>query len=72
MHTLAERDPVEPLPAAVRRDVAERLFRRAGMDAIAVRPDIAAADEDARAAAHLPTHFSPNLLRRIESWLAAG
>jgi acetoin utilization protein AcuC len=72
MHTLAERDPIEPLPAAVRRDVAERLFRRAGMDAIAVRPDIAAADEDARAAAHLPTHFSPNLLRRIESWLAAG
>jgi acetoin utilization protein AcuC len=72
LHTVAERDHVEPLPAAVRRDVAERLFRGAGMAAIAVPPGIATADRDASAAARVPPTASPDLLARIEAWLAAG
>ena len=70
--TAAERDPVEPLPGILRREVAERLFRGAGMDAIAVPPGIAAACRDARAAAHLPPDAWPGLRDRIETWLAGG
>ncbi|HEY5487847.1 MAG TPA: acetoin utilization protein AcuC [Candidatus Limnocylindrales bacterium] len=72
LHTVAERDPVEPLPAAVRRDVAERLFRSAGMVGIAVPPAIAAASSNARAAVLLPEGVSPATLDRVEAWLAAG
>jgi acetoin utilization protein AcuC len=72
LHTLAERDPVEPLPVAVRRDVAARLFRGVGMDAIAVPAGVAAADRSAMAAVHLPPDVSSELLRRIEAWLATG
>jgi acetoin utilization protein AcuC len=72
LHTLAERDPVEPLAVAVRRDVAARLFRGGGMDAIAVPAVVAAADRTAMAAVHLPTDISSELLGRIEAWLATG
>jgi GNAT superfamily N-acetyltransferase len=70
--TAAERDPVDPLPGTLRREVAERLFRGAGMDAITVPPGIAAAYQDARAAAYLPPGAWPGLRDRLETWLAAG
>jgi hypothetical protein len=70
--TAAERDPADPLPGILRREVAERLFRSAGMDAIALPPSIAAAYRDARAAAYLPPDVSPGLRDRIGAWLAAG
>jgi GNAT superfamily N-acetyltransferase len=70
--TAAERDPVDPLPGILRREVAERLFHSAGMEAIAVPPGIAAAFRDARAAAHLPPDAWPGLRDRIETWLAGG
>jgi GNAT superfamily N-acetyltransferase len=72
LHTVAERDPVEPLAVAVRRNVAERLFRGVGMDAIAVPAGVAAADRTAIAAAHLPPGISLEVLGRIEAWLATG
>jgi GNAT superfamily N-acetyltransferase len=68
--TAAERDPVDPLPGILRRQVAERLFRRAGMDAIAAPPGITAAYRDACAAAYLPPDVSPGLRDRAEAWLA--
>jgi len=72
LHTLAERDPVEPLAVAVRRSVAGRLFRAAGMEEIAVPADVSAADRSAVAAVHLPPGTSPEVLESIEAWLAAG
>jgi hypothetical protein len=69
--TAAERDPADPLPGILRREVAERLFRGAGMDRITVPPGIAAY-RDARAAAYLPPDAWPGLRDRIETWLAGG
>jgi acetoin utilization protein AcuC len=44
LHTLAERDPFEPLPAALRSDIAGRLFQSAGLDAIPAPSPLANAD----------------------------
>ncbi|HEY5473036.1 MAG TPA: GNAT family N-acetyltransferase, partial [Candidatus Limnocylindrales bacterium] len=54
LHTAAERDPIDPLPRAVRREVAERLAARAGLTAVPVPPHVSAADPDARMAIHVP------------------
>ena len=70
--TAAERDPVEPLPISVRRDIAERLFRRAGMDPVAVPTAIAAADGEARAALRFGPGVPPGTLDRLLAWLATG
>jgi acetoin utilization protein AcuC len=69
LRTVAERD-VEPLPGALRRDVGERLFRGAGMFAIAVPAEIAATDPDARAAGHVPPASPTGLFERVEGWVA--
>ena len=53
LHTAAERDPIDPLPRAVRREVAERLAARAGLIAAPVPPHVSAADPDARMAIHV-------------------
>ena len=55
LHTAAERDPVDPLPRAVRREVAERLASRAGLTVSAAPPEISAVDPDARAAIRVPS-----------------
>jgi acetoin utilization protein AcuC len=49
-HTAAERDPIDPLPRAVRRGVAERLAAHAGLTVSAPPPEVSAADRDARLA----------------------
>jgi acetoin utilization protein AcuC len=48
--TVAERDPVEPLAVAVRRDVAVRTLARAGFSELAVPAEIRAVDPSAYAA----------------------
>ncbi len=48
--TVAERDPMEPLPVATRRLIAERLLRRAGFRILPAPRDLAAADRWAFAA----------------------
>ena len=47
LHTAAERDPLDPLPRAVRRGVAERLATHAGLAVAAAPPEILAVDPDA-------------------------
>ncbi len=54
LHTAAERDPFEPLPRELRREVADRLFRAAGFRRLPVPPPVAAADAGSLAAEHLP------------------
>jgi acetoin utilization protein AcuC len=54
LHTAAERDPIDPLPRAVRREVAERLAVHAGLTAAPVPPRISAVDPDARLAIRVP------------------
>ncbi len=71
LHNVAERDPAEPLPRAVRRGVAERLCRSSGMTVIPVDARIAAVDPDAFLAFYLPSAAPPGLRPRIEAWSAA-
>jgi len=54
LHTAAERDPIDPLPRARRREVAERLAAGAGLTAAPVPPHLSAADPDARLAVRFP------------------
>jgi len=53
-HTAAERDPIDPLPRAVRRGVAERLAAQAGLTVSAPPPEVSAADRDALVAVRDP------------------
>jgi len=70
LHTAAERDPMDPLPRAVRRGVAEALARSAGM-AIAPAPArISAVDPDSRLAVARSVGAPNDLQARIEAWLA--
>jgi acetoin utilization protein AcuC len=55
LHTAAERDPIDPLPRAVRREVAEHLATRADLTAAPVPPHVSAADPDARLAICVPS-----------------
>jgi ribosomal protein S18 acetylase RimI-like enzyme len=49
--TVAERDPLDPIDAHVRRDVARRLLERAGFVITPADPAVRAADPDTVAAA---------------------
>lgn len=68
LHTVAERDPWDPLPRAVRRGVAERLARGAGMGVTPAPPRISAVDSDARLAVCLPPDAPEDLRKRVEEW----
>jgi acetoin utilization protein AcuC len=57
LHTAAERDPIDPLPRAVRREVAERLAARAGLSATPVPPHLSAVDPAARMASRVPSEI---------------
>ena len=59
LHTAAERDPFEPLPRELRRDVADRLFRAAGFRPLPVPLPVAAADSGSLAAERLPHGGDP-------------
>jgi acetoin utilization protein AcuC len=72
LHTVAERDPLDPLPPAVRRGVAERLLTRAGFSVTAAPPRISSVDPDARLAVHLPPEAPGGLRTRIDGWLATS
>jgi acetoin utilization protein AcuC len=54
LHTAAERDPLDPLPRAVRRGVAERLATHAGLTVSAAPPEISAVDPEAIVAVRDP------------------
>ncbi len=71
LHTVADRDPMDPLPRAVRRGVAERLARAAGMTMGPAPRRISAIDPDARLAVSIPPGAPAGLPERIEEWLAA-
>jgi acetoin utilization protein AcuC len=71
LHTVAERDPREPLPRAVRRGVAEQLALRAGMAVAPVPSRIVAVDPDASLAVFLPAGAPSDLRARIEERLAS-
>ncbi len=69
LHTAAERDPMDPLPRAVRRGVAERLLTRAFVQ----RPlpsDVAAADPQALLAIHLPDGVAAEVAAAAGGWLS--
>jgi acetoin utilization protein AcuC len=71
LHTVADRDPMDPLPRAVRRGVAEGLARAAGMTLSPAPSRISAVDPDARLAVSLPPGAPAGLPESIEEWLAA-
>jgi acetoin utilization protein AcuC len=71
LHTVAERDPFDPLPRGVRLSVAEGLFQSAGMRLMPVAPELAEADPDSIAAVHLPPAAGDALLEPIRNWLGA-
>ena len=52
LHTAADRDPFEPLPRELRRDVATRLLRSCGFSMQPTPSDVAAADPNSLSAAH--------------------
>jgi acetoin utilization protein AcuC len=68
LHTVAERDPVDPLPREVRRSVAESLFRSAGLLSVPTAR-IAAADPGAFAAIGVPEAGPTELLASVQRWL---
>jgi hypothetical protein len=55
LHTAAERDPFEPLPRELRRDVATRLLRSGGFGIRPTPSEVAAADPDSLSAVQLPS-----------------
>jgi acetoin utilization protein AcuC len=71
LHTVAERDPLDPLPRAVRRGVAERLGAAAGMVVTPAPRRVSAVDPDARLAVRLPPDAPADLVARIGEWLAS-
>jgi GNAT superfamily N-acetyltransferase len=70
IHTVAERDPVDPLPRALRRGVAEKLVRASAMTAGPATGRLAAVDPASFTAVHLPATATPDLHGRIGEWLA--
>ncbi|MGZ6314742.1 MAG: hypothetical protein ACXWNI_03850 [Candidatus Limnocylindrales bacterium] len=70
LHTAAERDPFDPLPREVRREVATALVRSTGFTIRAAPSEVAAADPSSLAAAHLPPGAQAGLESRAEGWLA--
>jgi hypothetical protein len=68
-HTVAERDPVDPLPRALRRGVAEKLTTGAAMTVRPAPDRFAAVDRDVFVAVHLPPAATSALHDRIGEWL---
>jgi GNAT superfamily N-acetyltransferase len=70
LHVVAERDPMDPLPRALRRGVAEKLALGAAMAVAAAPGRVAAADPGAFVAVHLPPAAPQDIRARIGEWLA--
>ena len=71
LHTVAERDPFDPLPREVRRSVADRLFRAAGFRPLPVPSALASADPSSVQHGHVPPGAAPGLLAALERPSAA-
>ena len=69
LHTVADRDQLDPLPRAVRRGVAERLITSAGMVVKRAPSRWLTVDPDAFVAAAVPPDAPGGLSARIEAWL---
>lgn len=72
LHTVAERDPVDPLPREVRRSVAERLLGAAGFRPLPVPSPVAAADPLGVQAGHFPPGAASELVAAVEGRPPAG
>jgi hypothetical protein len=72
LHTVAARDPREPLPRAVRRGVAERLALRAGMTVTPAPSRTLEVDPKACLAVSLPPGGPSDLMVRISEWAASS
>ena len=70
IHTAAERDPIDPLPREMRREVAMGLIRSAGFRIRTAPSEVAAADPSSRSAVHLPPGAPAGLASRAAGWLA--
>jgi acetoin utilization protein AcuC len=66
LHTVAERDPFDPLPREVRRSVADRLFRAAGFRPLPVPSALASADPSSVQHGHVPPGAASGLLAAVE------
>jgi acetoin utilization protein AcuC len=66
LHTVADRDPVDPLPRAVRRSVAGRLLDAAGFRPLGAPAAVEAADTACLMAAHLPPGAPAALVEAVE------
>ncbi len=66
LHTVAERDPFDPLPREVRRSVADRLFRAAGFRPLPVPSALASADPSSVQHGHVPPRAASGLLAAVE------
>jgi acetoin utilization protein AcuC len=72
LHTVAERDPFDPLPREVRGSVADRLFRAAGFRPLPVPPGLASADPSSFQDGHFPPGAPSEFLAALELWSAAS
>ena len=70
LHVAAERDPVDPLPRALRRGVAEKLALGAAMTVMPAPARVAATDAGAFVAVHLPPGAPHDTQDLIAEWIA--
>jgi GNAT superfamily N-acetyltransferase len=71
LHSAAERDPIDPLPRAVRRGVAEALAAGSGMTSIPAPPRVLEVDPGAILALRLPPGSGPQIEARLAEWAAS-
>ena len=71
LHTAAERDPIDPLPRAVRRGVAQALAVGSGMTCIPAPPRVLEVDPEALLALRLPPGSGPQIEARLAEWAAS-
>ena len=72
LHTVAERDPFDPLPREVRRFVAERLLDSVSFRRLRAPGSVAAADPDAILAVRRPSQVAASLERALAERGLAG
>ena len=70
LHTVAERDPFDPIPREVRRSVAERLCHAAGFHFDTAASAVASADPASFQGVRLPPGAASELALTVEGWSA--
>jgi len=71
LHTVAERDHLDPLPRALRREVAERLARYSAMTTSPAPARLASIDPDALVAVHPHAAAPEETEAHIREWLSS-